>query len=242
MVDEPAPIAELQADSAELQLAREPTYSVNDTQQAALAPTVVADPPWYHAKNGQERGPVPFSQLQLLAATGNLLADDLVWSDGMIEWVAASQVPGLFAASAQSFSIINAGPPNALKGSTPSAVGISPTEVQRVTPMSVACLVLSLIAVNILYLLPISLAKRAYSLVGVSVFLFFAAVLAVVFGHVAMRQIKQSAGALSGGGMSIAGLILGYFVIIAVTVVSIVVGFIVLLGGSIALLGGTPAN
>ena len=47
-------------------------------------------------------------------------------------------------------------------------------------------------------------------------------ILAVIFGHVALSQIKQSGGALRGRGMAIAGLVLGY-VGIAMLVVVIVV-------------------
>lgn len=35
-------------------------------------------------------------------------------------------------------------------------------------------------------------------------------ILAVIFGHVALRQIKQSNGSQSGRGMAIAGVVLGY--------------------------------
>lgn len=37
-----------------------------------------------------------------------------------------------------------------------------------------------------------------------------AAILAVVFGHVAMNQIRRSEGRLNGKGMAVAGLVIGY--------------------------------
>jgi hypothetical protein len=46
------------------------------------------------------------------------------------------------------------------------------------------------------------------------------AVLAVIFGHVALRKIKRSDGALTGRGLAIAGLTLGYFWI-AIIVIAI---------------------
>ncbi len=55
-------------------------------------------------------------------------------------------------------------------------------------------------------------------------------ILAVVFGHVAMKQIKESDGAQSGRGMAIAGLALGYVgvatlaVIIVVAAVGLAIG------------------
>ncbi|HET7339420.1 MAG TPA: DUF4190 domain-containing protein [Candidatus Dormibacteraeota bacterium] len=58
-------------------------------------------------------------------------------------------------------------------------------------------------------------------------------VLAVVFGHVARGQIRQSGE--SGGGLAIAGLILGYFHLAA----ALIVGFIwlVIVGGTFAAIG-----
>lgn len=38
--------------------------------------------------------------------------------------------------------------------------------------------------------------------------------LAIVFGHMALSKIKKSAGALGGGGMALAGLILGYVTLV----------------------------
>lgn len=55
---------------------------------------------WYYAKNGQQRGPVSPSQLKQLAATGELLATDMVIKEGGTSWVAASTIPGLFGSSA----------------------------------------------------------------------------------------------------------------------------------------------
>jgi len=53
---------------------------------------------WYYATNGQQSpSPVPFNALQQMAANGQLQPTDLVWSDGMPQWVAASTVQGVFA-------------------------------------------------------------------------------------------------------------------------------------------------
>jgi hypothetical protein len=52
-------------------------------------------------------------------------------------------------------------------------------------------------------------------------------ILAVIFGHVALSQIKRSYGALGGRGMAIAGLVLGYIgiaTLVAVIVAAVIVG------------------
>jgi hypothetical protein len=54
---------------------------------------IMAD--WYYAPGGQQLGPVPFTDLQALAARGQLAFNDLVWTEGMPQWQPAAQVAGL---------------------------------------------------------------------------------------------------------------------------------------------------
>ena len=55
---------------------------------------------WYYGRNEQRHGPVPLEELKRLVSLGNLDASDLVWSSGMVDWVPASEVDGLFSATA----------------------------------------------------------------------------------------------------------------------------------------------
>jgi hypothetical protein len=52
---------------------------------------------WYYTTNRQQMGPVSWEELQQLAERGLLKPQDLVWTDGMPEWVKASRQQGLFA-------------------------------------------------------------------------------------------------------------------------------------------------
>src|SRR3954470_13764385 len=52
---------------------------------------------WYYTRNKEPCGPVNSTQLKELAAQGELLPSDLVWKDGMSEWVAAATLKSLFA-------------------------------------------------------------------------------------------------------------------------------------------------
>lgn len=54
---------------------------------------------WWYGKNGAEAGPVDQATLQQMLATGSLSPEDIVWSDGMTQWVPARQVPGLLPAT-----------------------------------------------------------------------------------------------------------------------------------------------
>jgi hypothetical protein len=56
---------------------------------------------WYYAQNGQQAGPVSASQLQQLARSGQIQASDLVWKEGLPQWVQAKAIKGLFPAQAE---------------------------------------------------------------------------------------------------------------------------------------------
>lgn len=55
---------------------------------------------WYYTVNGQQStSPVSAAQLKQLAQAGQLQPTDLVWKDGLPNWVPASSLKGLFSAS-----------------------------------------------------------------------------------------------------------------------------------------------
>lgn len=51
---------------------------------------------WYYIKDGQQLGPADDTGLSRLVAAGRLLPNDLVWTEGLSDWVVASAVPSLF--------------------------------------------------------------------------------------------------------------------------------------------------
>ncbi|MAB88778.1 MAG: hypothetical protein CMJ90_04880 [Planctomycetes bacterium] len=50
---------------------------------------------WHYIRGDQQFGPVPFQILQDLARTGDVSAEDLIWCEGMPDWVAAESIQGL---------------------------------------------------------------------------------------------------------------------------------------------------
>jgi GYF domain 2 len=50
---------------------------------------------WYYVQNGQRQGPVSSEDLKQLTASGAVGPDDLVWKNGMANWVRAATVGGL---------------------------------------------------------------------------------------------------------------------------------------------------
>ena len=50
---------------------------------------------WFYAKDGQQTGPVEFSEIERLYAAGQLTAESMIWQEGTPNWVKLSTVlPG----------------------------------------------------------------------------------------------------------------------------------------------------
>ncbi|MGI0133753.1 MAG: DUF4339 domain-containing protein [Candidatus Micrarchaeaceae archaeon] len=54
---------------------------------------------WYYSRNGQQHGPISEAELKQLAAVGKLKPTDMIWQEGMDNWVSAGSVKGLFLAA-----------------------------------------------------------------------------------------------------------------------------------------------
>jgi hypothetical protein len=77
---------------------QEPQSTVAATGQSDAPHSTGAAKPqaqWFYTSGGTQRGPIDYSQLQLLVATAQLGPDDQVWTEGMPAWVSASAIPGL---------------------------------------------------------------------------------------------------------------------------------------------------
>jgi hypothetical protein len=55
---------------------------------------------WFYTQNGEKHGPVSSAELRQLATSGQLLPTDLIWKEGMPNWVKASSTTDLFPAGA----------------------------------------------------------------------------------------------------------------------------------------------
>lgn len=54
---------------------------------------------YFYSRNGEKSGPFSAEQFKTLAVTGKLLPSDLVWKEGMPQWVSAASVKGLLQAA-----------------------------------------------------------------------------------------------------------------------------------------------
>src|SRR5262245_11717459 len=50
---------------------------------------------WFYSEHGQQAGPCTAIQLRELVQSGRVLAQDLVWKQGMSEWIPVASIPGL---------------------------------------------------------------------------------------------------------------------------------------------------
>jgi len=74
---------------------------------------------WSYVQRGQSMGPIPEDRLRSMLATGDLYWDDLVWREGMADWLPARQVPELVAAPPVSPSAPAHPLPHAIPARTP---------------------------------------------------------------------------------------------------------------------------
>ncbi len=77
---------------------------------------------WYFARGNKQSGPVSSVDLKRLADVGELRPDDLVWREGLSEWVMARNVRGLFDEDASPFPV----EPAAAKAAEPSPQAATP--------------------------------------------------------------------------------------------------------------------
>jgi hypothetical protein len=70
-------------------------FVVSATATLAPPPAPTGAGGWYYSLGGQQQGPVPFMNLQSMIHSGQLSSSSLVWSNGMSQWLPASQIDGL---------------------------------------------------------------------------------------------------------------------------------------------------
>ena len=76
---------------------------------------------WYYGQGGVQKGPVDSEVMRQLIAAGQVRPDDLVWKEGMANWVPASTVAEFFPQAAAPFTPVTPTPPT--DGLPPPTVG-----------------------------------------------------------------------------------------------------------------------
>lgn len=155
---------------------------------------------WFYSKDGQQLGPVAFSEIERLLEEGQITEESLVWKQGTPNWVKLSTVlstPPAQPVSAPPIpetasSIPAAAPAAPAAAVTPAAPAPAPAILAegKTNGFAITSLVLSIIGLVCCQAIVLNIG-------------------AVVFGHLALSQIAKNP-ALKGKNLALAGLIIGY--------------------------------
>ena len=180
----------------------------------------------YHlGRNGQQLGQFSEEVLQQGLKSGEFLPSDLVWTDGMSDWLPLSQVL----------------PPPVEEKETSSAVEAEATILPPVPPPVQKS---PSVSVNLPYyptsapvheavgVMPTpgtAIASLVLGIASIVTCVFILAIPGVICGHLALSRIKESQGRYGGRGLAITGLVIGYLwlalIIICLLFFALVFGF-----------------
>jgi hypothetical protein len=149
---------------------------------------------WHFTRGGTQQAAVSFTELQRLAQSGALARSDLVWSAGMPQWVAAGSVADLYPA-----------------GSAPPPLPVQPVNYFVPPPPAQDPLAES---AGIRMLIPVGRSGWAIAAgyLGLFSILVIPAPLAIIFGILAIRDIKRNPNR-HGMGRAIFGIVMGALVV-----------------------------
>ena len=161
---------------------------------------------WFYAKHGKQEGPVTLAVLKAKFESGEIVETDLVWREGMAEWLGAGNVPELAAAEAAPTEVVPSNGDSGLgtpvgpqvvggqQALTQPAAGLAAGAVPPTPGLAIASLVCGILAVVL-------------SCCGVGL---FSGIAAVICGHIQMGRYKENPEVEIGKGLVTAGLITGY--------------------------------
>jgi len=150
---------------------------------------------WYYTMGGQQQGPVPLEHLKHWLTSGQLGPTELVWREGMSNWVAANQVPEL-----QGFAPAMTGAAAAGFQQPQQPVGYAQT-VNYQTPYSIQ---------DPRIQSQVSQARSAMicGIIGSFCIGFILGIVAIILASQAFNSMKQNRSE-EGKGMAVAGMVLG---------------------------------
>jgi len=163
---------------------------------------------WYYSKNSTQLGPVSDDELQAKLACGEVTGTDLVWREGMADWRAVSVVEELRAALVSKDPL--AAPMVPAGGvSSPYAPPYAPSYPTSGMPVSLPTSGLAV-------------ASLVCGIIGLVTCMLFPGIPAVICGHMALNHLSRPEVRMTGRGMAITGLVMGYLSIL------VLAGFVVL--------------
>ena len=142
---------------------------------------------WFYSKDGQQVGPVAFTEIERLYSEGQLNDDSLIWQQGTANWIKLSAAR---AAAGEPVPPVAPAPAIPVVQSAPAAAATVPVPKGKTNGFAITSLVLGILGLICCSALVVNIG-------------------AIVFGHLALKQLAKDP-ALEGLGLAKAGLILGY--------------------------------
>lgn len=155
------------------------------------------------SQNGRQYGPLTVDEIRKRMVAGDFAEDDLAWTEGMDGWKPLKEALPEPLTPPPLFQQASAPKPISLPARSQAASWELSEE--RTSGLAVTSLVCGLLGFVLL----------------------FPSLLAVIFGHVARGAIARSGGSLKGGGMALAGLIMGYVMMALIPVIGILAALMV---------------
>jgi len=154
---------------------------------------------WYYSQNSTQLGPVADAELRAKLASGEVTGTDLVWREDMADWRAVAMVEELRGALVR----------DPLAAPLVPAGGVSsPYAPPHAQPYA---------ASGMPVLLPTSGLAVASLVCGIFSLLtcFLPSIPAVICGHLALNHLSRPEVRMTGRGMAVAGLVMGYLSLVA---------------------------
>lgn len=176
---------------------------------------------WFYAKNGEQHGPVEAEDLRSRLKSGELSNGTLVWREGMAQWTPLGEVLELrepVPAAGEGQTVAT----DAVASQSQPAVQMARPAPQLIPPVQQNTMALVSMILGIVSVL--------FCTGG-----FLTGIPAVICGHIARKQFRNSPTPQTGEGMATAGLILGYLMtILSIVVIVAYIIFVVMAVGAAA--------
>ena len=159
---------------------------------------------WFYAKDGEQHGPVEAEDIRNRLKSGELSNETLVWREGMAQWSPLGEVlelrePVPAADGAEASSAVVSANPN------PTLGGQAAQPMTQPAPQLVAPVQQNTMALVSMILGIVSIVMCMGALTGIP---------AIICGHIARKQFRESPTPQTGEGMATAGLLMGYILTI----------------------------
>ena len=162
---------------------------------------------WYYSKNGAQLGPIGPAEMESKLKAGEVAATDLVWKEGMADWLPAGKVPELQALLSPPAQPVETPFAERPIPASPYVPPVAHPYQAVVGPVSqgqaIASMVCGIVSLVICCLWFVSGPL---------------AIVAVALGHAAISKAKNDPTRFGGKGMARAGLITGYVGLVFATV------------------------